>query len=53
MRDAKLREEAHGHMSTIGKITCFMVIKEENSVALSTAKAEYIPPVVVVHKFFG
>jgi hypothetical protein len=29
-------------MSTIGKITCFLVIKEANSVALSTAEAEYI-----------
>ena len=29
-------------MSTIGKITCALVIKEANSVALSTAKAEYI-----------
>ena len=29
-------------MSIVGKITCFMVIKKQNSVALSTAEAEYI-----------
>ena len=29
-------------MSTIGKITCVLVIKEANSVALSTTEAEYI-----------
>ena len=29
-------------MSTIRKITCVLVIKEANSVALSTAEAEYI-----------
>ena len=29
-------------MSTIGKITCVLVIKEANSVALSTAEAENI-----------
>ena len=27
--------------------------KKQNSVALSTAEAEYIEPVYVVHKFFG
>ena len=36
------KKEHIGHMSIIGKITCFMVIKEANSVALSTVEAEYI-----------
>ena len=36
------KEEHLRHMSIIGKMTCFMVILKQNSVALSTAEAEYI-----------
>ena len=36
------KEEHIGHMSIVGKIACFMVIKDQNSVALSTAEAKYI-----------
>jgi hypothetical protein len=53
MRDAKLREEAMGICQLLGRSLVLWSSKKQNSIALSTAKAEYISPVVVVHKFFG
>ena len=47
------RKSTLGTSQLLGRSLISWSSKKQNSVALSTAKAEYILPVVAVHKYFG
>ena len=47
------RKSTLGICQMLGRSLVSWSSKKQNSVALSTAEAKYIPPVVVVHKYFG
>jgi hypothetical protein len=47
------RKSTSGTCQFLGRSLVSWSSKKQNSIFLSTVEAEYVPPIVVVHKFYG
>jgi hypothetical protein len=47
------RKITSGTCQFLGRSLVSWSSKKQNSIFLSTVEAEYVPPIVVVHKFYG